>query len=84
MEAPRCKRRSKKIAGARKFVKDEEMVWTPPRNKSDWPDWEEARSAEKSAEPEGETEVPEIIIVSYTVESAFVDLDTASRQKQKI
>ena len=27
--------------------KNEEMAWAPPRNKSDWPDWEEARSMEK-------------------------------------
>ena len=37
---------AKRSQGARKFKKDEEMG-APPRNKSDWPDWEEARSAEK-------------------------------------
>ena len=37
----------------------------PPRN--NWTDWEEARSMKESEwelEPEGEAEVPEIIIVS--------------------
>ena len=35
------------MQGARELEKDDEMAWAPPRNKSDWPDWEEARSAEK-------------------------------------
>ena len=61
------------------------MAWAPPRNKSNWLDWEEARSAEKSAwrlEPEEETEVPEIIIVSDAVESTHVDLDGRSHREQ--
>ena len=61
------------------------MAWAPPRNKSDWPDWEEARSREKSAsrlEPEGEAEVPEIIIVSDAVESTHVDLEGKSHREQ--
>ena len=71
------KKKKQKDCTAMKLRKDEEMAWAPPRNKSDWPDWEEARSMEKRAwrlEPEGETEVPEIIIVSDAVESTFVDL----------
>ena len=49
------KKKKQKLEGARKLRKDEEMAWAPPRNKSDWPDCEEARSTEKSAwrlEPE--------------------------------
>ena len=52
----------------------ERMAWTPPRNVSKWPDWEEARSTEESEwrlEPEGEAEVTEIIIVSDAVECTF-------------
>ena len=75
-----------KLQGARKLRKDEEMAWAPlPRNMSNWSDWEEARSNEESErrlEPEGEAEVPEIIIVSDTVESTFVDLDGESRHEQ--
>ena len=50
-----------------------------------WPDWEEARSAGKSVEAgtRGETEVPEIIIVSDSVEGTFVDLDGESRHEQE-
>ena len=33
-------------------------------------------------EPEGEAEVPEIIIVSDVVEGTFVDLDGESRREQ--
>ena len=33
-------------------------------------------------EPEGEAEVPEIIIVSNAVENTFVDLDGESRREQ--
>ena len=50
-----------------------------------WPDWEEARKMEDGEwrlEPEGEAEVPEIIIVSYAVEGTFVDLDGESRHEQ--
>ena len=71
MEIPKRKRRSKNIAGR------QEMAWAPPRNISNWPDWDEARSMEESEwrlEPEREAEVPEIIIVSDAVESTFVDL----------
>ena len=42
-----------------------------------WPDWEEARKLENGEwrlEPEGEAEVPEIIIASDAVEGTFVDL----------
>ena len=77
------KEEAKRLQGARKPRKDEEMAWAPPRNTyiyiyiSKWPDWEEARKMEESEwrlEPEGETEVPEIIIVSDAVEGTFVDL----------
>ena len=40
------KKKKQHIAG-RQQKKNEEMAWAPPRNKSDWLDWEEARSAEK-------------------------------------
>ena len=61
------------------------MAWAPPRNIATWPDWEEARKMEESEwrlEPEGEAEVPEIIIVSDAVEGTFVDLDGQSRREQ--
>ena len=76
---------SKRLHGVRKPRKDEEMAWAPPRNRSDWPDWEEARKMEESErrlEPEGEAEVPAIIIVSDAVEGTFVDLDGESRREQ--
>ena len=79
------KEEARRLQGARKLGKDEEMAWAPPRNMSDWPDWEEARSMEESEwrlEPEGEAEVPEIIIVPDAVESIFVDLDGESRREQ--
>ena len=60
------------------------MVCSPPRNKTNWRGWEEASKEGKIArrlEPEGETEVPEIIIVSDAVESTFVDLDGKSRRE---
>ena len=63
---------------ARKLKKDQEMAWAPPRNKSDRPDWEEGRSAEKARgelSQTEKTEVPEIIIVSDAVESTYVGLD---------
>ena len=74
-----------KIAGRQEMKKNEEMARAPPRNKSDWLDWEEARSAVKSAwrlGPEGKTEVPEIVIVSDAVESTYVDLDGKSRRER--
>ena len=76
---------AKTLQGARKIKTDEEVAWAPARNKSDWPDWEEAASVEKSAwrlEPEGETEVPEIIIVSDAVESFYVYFDGKSHREQ--
>ena len=71
-----------RMQGARKLRKDEEKVWAPPRNITKWPDWDEPREREESEwrlEPEGEAEVPEIIIVSDAVECTFVDLDGESR-----
>ena len=37
------KEEAKSLQGARKPRKDEEMALAPPRNRSDWPAWEEAR-----------------------------------------
>ena len=57
MEIPKRKEEAQVLQGARKLRKDEEMAWAPPRNKSEWPDWEEARKMEESEwrlEPEGE------------------------------
>ena len=65
------KEEAKRLQGARKPRKDE-------------PDWEEAKRMEEREwrlVPEGETEVPEIIIVSDVVESTFVDLDGESRRE---
>ena len=62
--------------------KGEEIAWAPPRNKSDWPDWEEARKMEENEwrlELEGDAEVLEIILVSDVVEGTFVDLEGESR-----
>ena len=67
---------AKRLQGVRKPGKDEEMAW---------PDWEEARKMEEREwrlEPEGEAEVPEIIIVSDAVEGTFVDLNGESRHEQ--
>ena len=76
---------AKRLQGARKPRKDEEMAWAPPRNKSEWPSWEEATKTVESEwrlEPEGEAEVPGTIIVSDAVEGSFVDLDGGSRREQ--
>ena len=43
------KKKQEDCRGARKLKTDEGMAWAPPRNKSDWLDWEEARIAEKNA-----------------------------------
>ena len=75
----------KRMQAARKLRKDEAMAWAPPRNMSNWPDWEDARDMEESGwrlEPEGEAVVPEVIIVSDAVESTFVDLEGKSRREQ--
>ena len=79
------KEEAKILQGGRKLRKDEEMAWAPPRNMSNWLGWEEAKSMKESEwrlEPEGEAEVPEIIIVSDAVESTNVDLDGKSRREQ--
>ena len=76
---------AKKLQGVRKSRKDEEMAWAPPRERSEWPSWEEATKVVESEwrlEPEGGAEVPEIIIVSDAVEGTFVDLDGESRHEQ--
>ena len=68
------KEEAKRLQGVRKPRKDEEMAC---------PDWEEARKmSEWRLEPEGEAEVPEIIIVSDAVEGTFVDLDGENRREQ--
>ena len=54
------KEETKRLQGVRKPRKNEEMAWAPPRNKSDWPGWEEATKTveiEWRLEPEGEAEV---------------------------
>ena len=79
------KEEAKRLRGARKLKKDEEMAWAPPRNDSDWLDWEGREVREKSAwrlEPEGETEVPENIIVSDAVDSTYVDFHGESHHEQ--
>ena len=79
------KEEARRLQGDRKLRKDEEIAWAPPRNMTTWPDWEEARKLEESEwrlEPEGEADVPEIIIVSDAVEGTFVDLDGESRHEQ--
>ena len=79
------KEAAERLQGARNPRKDEEMAWAPPRNTSEWPSWEEATKAaerEWRLEPEGDAEVPEIIIVSDAVEGTFVDLDGESRHEQ--
>ena len=79
------KEEAKRLQGARELRKDEETAWASPRNMSNWPDVEEARSMEESEwrlEPEGEAEVQEIIIVSDAVEGTFVDLDGETRREQ--
>ena len=76
---------AKRLQCARKPRKDEEMAWAPPRNKSEWPSWEEATKTVESEwrlELEGEADVPEIIIVSYAAEGTFVDLDGESHHEQ--
>ena len=58
------------------------VTWAPPRNLTKWPDWEEARKKEDGEwrlEPEGEAEVPEIIIVSDAVGGTPVDLDMVQK-----
>ena len=53
---------------------DEEMAL-------EWPEWEEARGREEDAwrlEPEGETEVPETVIVADEVEGTYVDTNGES------
>ena len=60
------KKRQQDCRKLRKPRKEEEMAWAPSRNKSKLTDWEETRERKESEwrlEPEGEAEVPEIIIV---------------------
>ena len=55
---------------------DEEMAMEPPRERPEWPEWEEARGGEEDAwrlEPEGKTEVPETVIFADEVEGTYVD-----------
>ena len=79
------KEEAKQLQDARKLRKDWEMAWAPPRNMSNWPDWEEAKSMEESEwrlEPEGEAKVPDIIVVSDAVQSTNVEIDGKSRREQ--
>ena len=76
----KTRKKKRKLQGARKPRKDEEMAWAPPRNISKWPAWEGARRVEESEwrlEIEGE-----IIVVWDAVEGTFVDLDGESRREQ--
>ena len=62
------------------------VTWAPPRNKSEWSSWEEATKTVESEwrlEPEGEAQVPEMIIVSGAVEGTLEDLDDESRHEQE-
>ena len=55
---------------------DEEMALEPTRKRPEWLEWEAARGREEDAwrlEPEGETEVPETVIVADEVEGTYVD-----------
>ena len=60
------------------------VTWAPPRNLTKWPDWEARKleNGEWRLEPEGEVEVPDIIIVSDAMEGTPVDLDGESRHEQ--
>ena len=85
MVVPNDEEEAKRLQGVRKSRKDEELAWAPPRDKLGWPSWEEATTVVESEwrlEPEGEAEVPEIIVVSDAVEGTFVDLDGESRHEQ--
>ena len=76
------KEEAKRLQKVRKLRQDEEIAWAPQRNMTKWPDWEEARKLENGEwrlEPEGEAEVPEIIIVSDAAEGPPVDLQKPSR-----
>ena len=47
---------AKRLKGVKKLRQDEEIAWAPPRNMTQWPDWEEARNLENGEcrlEPEG-------------------------------
>ena len=58
---------------------DEEMALELPSKRPEWSEWEEARGREEDAwrvEPEGETEVPETVIVADEVEGTYVDSKT--------
>ena len=55
---------------------DEEMALEPPRKRPECPECKEARGREEYAwrlEPQGETEVPETVIVADEVEGTYVD-----------
>ena len=79
------KEEAKRLQSARKLREDEGRACKQLKNMSNWRDWEEARSKggnEWRLEPEGEAEVPEIIVVTDAVASTFVDLDGGSRPEQ--
>ena len=74
------KMRKKKQKNCRESVNQDRMrkfVWASPRNMTEWPEWEARKleNGEWRLEPEGDAEVPEIIIVSDAVEGTPVDLD---------
>ena len=80
------KEEAKRLQGVRRLRQDEEIASAPPRNITTWPDWEEdarkLENGERRLEPEGEAEVPVIIIVSDAVEGTPADLDGESRHEQ--
>ena len=76
---------AKRLQGARKPRKDEEIAWAPPRNISKWPDWEGRDRGKKvngGWKPEGVAKVPEILVVPDAVEGTYVALDGESRRVQ--
>ena len=64
---------------------DEERTLEPPRNRREWPEWEETSSREEDAwrlEPEGETEVPETRVVAVEIKGIYVDLNGEGHQQR--
>ena len=79
------KEEAKRLQRVRKLRQDEEIACAPPKNMTKWPDWKEPRKLENGEwrlEPEGEAEVPQIIIVSDAVDGTPVDLEGESRNEQ--
>ena len=77
------KKKQKRLQGARKPRKDEEMAWAGTTKKCLGMAKRDKGAVESEwrLEPEGEADVPEIIIVPDAVEGTFVDLDGESRHE---